>query len=48
MPVDWSELGRLKAANQYTVQNALQRLKRMKSDPWAGIDRVKQALPNFK
>ncbi|HZD90481.1 MAG TPA: non-homologous end-joining DNA ligase [Pseudolabrys sp.] len=48
MPVDWSELGRLKGANQYTVQNALQRLKRMKSDPWAGIGRVKQALPDFK
>ena len=48
MPVEWSELGRLKGANQYTVQNAVQRLTRMKKDPWAGVARVKQALPEFK
>ncbi len=48
MPVDWSELGRLKSANQYTVGNAAQRLGRLKKDPWAGMGRVKQALPAFK
>ena len=48
MPVDWSELGRLKSANQYSVQNAVQRLNRMKKDPWAGMSRVKQALPAFE
>lgn len=48
MPVAWSELGRLKSADQYTVGNALQRLRRLKSDPWAGISRMKQALPKFE
>ena len=40
MPVAWSELGRLKSGNRYTVQNAMQRLDRVKKDPWAGIGRV--------
>ncbi len=47
MPVAWSELGRLKSANQYTVRNAMRRLSRLKTDPWAGMNRVKQALPEF-
>ncbi len=48
MPVTWSEIGHLRSANQYTVQNAMQRLSRLKKDPWAGISRVKQALPDFE
>ena len=48
MPVSWSEFGRLKSGNRYTVQNAMQRLDRAKKDPWAGIGRVKQAPPEFK
>ena len=48
MPIAWSELGNLTSAHQYTVQNAMQRLGRLKSDPWADIGRVRQALPNFK
>jgi bifunctional non-homologous end joining protein LigD len=48
VPVDWSELGRLKSANQYTVQNVMQRLSKLRKDPWASIGRVKQTLPNFK
>jgi len=47
-PIDWSEISNLKAANQYTVQNLGQRLSRLRKDPWAGIGRVKQALPKFK
>jgi hypothetical protein len=30
------------------VLNLLARLKRRRKDPWAGIGRVKQKLPNFK
>ena len=48
VPIDWSELGSLKAANQYTVQNLTQRLSRVRSDPWAAIGRTKQSLPKFK
>ena len=44
-PIDWSELGRLKSANQFTVRNIAARLKRQRKDPWAGIGRIKQRLP---
>ena len=48
VPVDWSELGSLKAANQYTVQNVMQRMSKLRKDPWATMGRTKQALPKFK
>ena len=46
-PIDWSELGALKSANQYTVRNLPARLKRLRADPWAGIGRLKPALPKL-
>jgi bifunctional non-homologous end joining protein LigD len=48
VPIDWSELGSLKAANQYTVENLAQRLSRVRSDPWAAIASTKQSLPKLK
>ena len=48
VPIDWSELGTLKSADQYTVKNVPQRLSRQRKDPWAGIGRIKQQLPDFK
>jgi bifunctional non-homologous end joining protein LigD len=48
MPIDWSELGKLKSADQYTVLNVPARLNRARKNPWAGIDRVKQKLPKLK
>jgi bifunctional non-homologous end joining protein LigD len=48
VPIDWSELGGLKSASQYTVLNLMQRLSRQRKDPWAGIARIKQALPKLK
>ena len=48
VPIDWPELGSLKAANQYTVKNLMQRLSRQQKDPWAEIGRVKQSLPKLK
>ena len=47
-PIDWSELGAFKGANQHTVLNLAARLSRLRKDPWAGIGRIKQALPTFK
>jgi bifunctional non-homologous end joining protein LigD len=44
-PLDWSELGSLKGASQYTVKNLAQRLARLRKDPWANIGRLRQALP---
>jgi len=48
VPIDWSELGTLKSANQYTVQNLMQRLSRLRKDPWAPIGKIKQQLPRLK
>lgn len=48
VPIDWSELGTLKSADQYTVKNVPQRLSRQRKDPWASIGRIKQQLPDFK
>ena len=47
-PIEWSELGALKGANQYTVLNLPARLKRLRKDPWANIGRLSRALPKFK
>ena len=47
-PIDWSELGSLKSADQYTVKNLPQRLARLRKDPWATIGSVKQVLPKLK
>src|ERR1017187_8227323 len=46
-PIEWSELGALKGANQYTVLNLPARLGRLRKDPWANIGRFKQVLPKF-
>ena len=48
VPVTWDELGRTKSANQYTVLNLAKRLGALKQDPWAEMNRVRQALPAFK
>ena len=48
VPIEWSELTSLKAANQYTVKNLMQRLSRQRKDPWATISSVKQSLPQLK
>jgi bifunctional non-homologous end joining protein LigD len=48
VPIEWSELGTLKSANQYTALNLMQRLSRQRKDPWAGIGRVRQSLPKLK
>jgi bifunctional non-homologous end joining protein LigD len=47
VPIEWSELGSLKSANQYTVLNLMQRLSRQRKDPWTGMTRVKQTLPKL-
>ncbi len=45
VPIDWSELGKLKGADQYTVLNIAQRLGKLKKDPWAAMAKLKQGLP---
>src|SRR6476660_7236501 len=48
VPIDWSELSGLKSASQYTVQNLVQRMSRLRKDPWANIGRTRQQLPKFR
>jgi bifunctional non-homologous end joining protein LigD len=48
VPIAWEELKTLKSANQYTVLNLDKRLSRLRTDPWKGIGKLKQALPDLK
>jgi bifunctional non-homologous end joining protein LigD len=48
VPITWSELSKLPSSNYYTVLNISQRLSRLKKDPWAGIEKLKQPLPRSK
>jgi bifunctional non-homologous end joining protein LigD len=44
VPLTWSELPRVKAANQFTLSDVPKRLKSLKKDPWEGIERVRQSI----
>jgi bifunctional non-homologous end joining protein LigD len=45
VPLAWDELGKLKAPNAFNVLNLMQRLKKLRRDPWKYIGRIKQKLP---
>jgi len=45
--VAWDELGPKLSPNKFTVLNIGKRLAQLKSDPWAGIDKLRQKLPDF-
>ncbi len=42
-PLSWEQLGRVKSAADFTVRDLK---KRFKQDPWAGLGKVRQKLPN--
>jgi bifunctional non-homologous end joining protein LigD len=44
MPVDWSELKSLKAANQFNIKNAIQRLKTQRKNPWSELGTLRQSI----
>jgi bifunctional non-homologous end joining protein LigD len=44
MPIEWSELSKLKAANIFTLPKALAWLEKRKKDPWKDFFRVKQSI----
>jgi bifunctional non-homologous end joining protein LigD len=48
VPITWNELSKLPSSNHYTVSNISQRLARLKKDPWAGIEKLKQRVPRLK
>ncbi|BBD79906.1 ATP-dependent DNA ligase clustered with Ku protein, LigD [Aerosticca soli] len=45
MPLRWDELGRIDRADAFDLSSARQRAKRLRKDPWDGIDRMAQRLP---
>ncbi len=42
MPLAWKELEGLQSASQWTINNALARLQKQRSDPWADYKRTRQ------
>lgn len=47
LPLDWSELGRITSAAAFDLHSARRRLARRKTDPWEGIDTVRQDLSRW-
>ncbi|QII27212.1 DNA ligase D [Stenotrophomonas maltophilia] len=48
VPLRWEELARVGAADAFPMDKALARAKRLKADPWQGIDALKQTLPTLQ
>ncbi|MGC2034441.1 MAG: ATP-dependent DNA ligase, partial [Thermoplasmata archaeon] len=44
MPISWDDLGRLRSADQFTVENAALHCQRRKADPWAHFERSRVDL----
>lgn len=44
MPLAWEELEQLEGADQWTISNALARLKKQRKDPWAEYSRTRQTI----
>lgn len=47
MPIGWNELGRVASGDAFTIANALTRLKRRRTDPWADMADTRQSLPDL-
>lgn len=45
MPLRWEELPKITAPGMYTMARALQRAGKLRSDPWEGIEELRQNLP---
>lgn len=44
MPVEWSELSRIKDPQHFTMARALKKIKSRKRDPWEGMMKMKQKI----
>ncbi len=44
IPLAWDELEGLKSASQWTINNALARVEKLRSDPWADYKRTRQTI----
>jgi len=45
-PISWDELSPAIRSDHFSVANMPARLKSLKRDPWAKMDKVKQTLPD--
>ena len=48
MPVEWSELKKIKGPQDFTMDKALKKIKARKSDPWKGMLNLKQKIKILK
>jgi bifunctional non-homologous end joining protein LigD len=44
MPLSWNDLGKLKSAAQFTVENAAEHCRKRKNDPWADFEKSRVDL----
>lgn len=44
LPVEWSELKRIKGPQEFTLDKALKKIKTRKKDPWSGMLKLKQKI----
>ncbi|WPU63848.1 DNA ligase D [Peredibacter starrii] len=44
LPVEWSELKRIKGPQEFTIDKALKKIKSRKRDPWTGMLKLKQKI----
>jgi len=47
VPLRWSELGKLRSGHDFDIKSAPRRLARLRSDPWKGIDTIRQGLDDL-
>ena len=45
MPLEWSELARLRSSDAYTLRNALRKIRSRRRDPWRELYDLEQTLP---
>lgn len=48
IPLEWSELKRVKSPQQYTIKVALKKIKSRKADPWKGMMKLQQKIEILK
>jgi bifunctional non-homologous end joining protein LigD len=48
LPIEWSELKRIKGPQAFTMKNGLRKIKQRKSDPWKGMQGLKQKISLLK
>jgi bifunctional non-homologous end joining protein LigD len=48
VPLEWSELAKLKSGNAWTIKNLPKRLAKLKKDPWEQFATIQQSLPKLK